>query len=249
MIVAHEPHIKNENLYELALQELFNLIFLRDRDKFRAANEAIGNTEKFSSPNKSRFRSRPHGKKKYVMVPNQWQAHCESLQVVGVKCSAYTNSALCIDGLETLRGNLSKRSINRLKLIFTLRNPYDIISTGIVARKQAGMATQADIKAMLLKKVEEFSRKCEMTEITFTLVKTKDMFINRHEDMAASPVDQLSKLCDFLKVPAFPDYLNDCTSVVHKKANKSRYELNWSEQQKEEVAKIIDKYHFRSGYS
>ena len=251
MIVAREPHIKNKDLYKAELQELFNLIFLTDRDEFKEANRAIKNTQEFSSPNKSRFKSRPRGREKYVMVPNQWQAHCESLQVLGIKCSAYMNRVLDIDRLKTLRENLSKRSINRLKFIFTLRNPYDMISTSAIIseKQQAGVATQADIETILHKRIKTFSDQCKRREFILTIVKTEDMFINRHEDMVASLVNQLSKLCHFLVVSAFPDYLNDCASVVHKKANKSRYELDWSEQQKAEVAEIIDKYHFLSGYS
>ncbi len=207
---------------------------------------------RLSSLNKSESKSGYGAKSKYVMVPNQWQTRCESLQVIGVKRSAYMNCVSNIDILETFRENLSEESVSCLKFIFTVRNPYDMINTSMRYKAKKGKiktATQVDIGKILHKRIKNFAEVCKKIEVIFALIKAEDIFINRHEDMVASPVDQLSKLCDFLKVPAFPDYLNDCASVVDKKANKSRYELDWSEQQKEEVAELIDKYHFLSGYS
>ncbi len=254
MIIAHELHDKYKNLYEVDPKELFNYIFLRDRNKFRIAKEFIENTEKSSSLNKSESKSRYGAGNKYVIVPNQWQARCESLQVIGVKCSSYsTNHLSKINILKTFRENLKKKSINRLKFIFTVRNPYDMITTNVAYwanNKRIRTVTQNDVNMVLDYNVKvRLPEICKGAESLFTVIKTEDIFINRHEDMVASPVGQLSKLCDFLKVPAFPDYLNDCASVVDKKANKSRYEVDWSEQQKEEVAELIDKYHFLSGYS
>ncbi len=254
IIVAHEPHIKVKNLYEVDPKELFNYIFLRDRNRFRLAKEFIENTEKSSSLNKSESKSRYGAGNKYVMVPNQWQARYESLQVIGTKCSSYSTNRLSKIGiLKTFRENLKKKSVNRLKFIFTVRNPYDMITTNVAYwanNKKIRTVTQNDVYMVLDYNVKiRLPRMCEGAESLFTVIKAEDIFINRHEDMVASPVDQLSKLCDFLGVPAFPDYLDDCASVVHKKAYKSRYELDWSEQRKEELAKLIDTYHFLSGYS
>ena len=254
IIIAHEPRIKDKELYEVNPQVLFNCIFLRDRDIFRRAKEFIENILVSSLPSKNDSKSRYGMGNKYVMVPNQWQARCESLQVIGIKDSSYSTAKLSkINVLKTLRENLSKKSVNCLKFIFTVRNPYDMITTSAAYwanNKRIRMVTQNDIDMMLDRKVKiRFPKLCENIKSLFTLTRTENIFINRHEDMVTSPADQLTKLCDFLRVPAFPDYLSDCTSVVHKKVNKSRYELDWSERQKEEVAKLIDQYDFFSGYS
>ena len=254
IIIAHEPRIKDQSLYKVDPQVLFNCIFLRDKNIFRIAKEFIENTEKSSSPHKNDFKSRYGAGNKYVMVPDQWQARCESLQVIGVKRSLYSTKQLSnINILENFVENLSKKSINCLKFILTVRNPYDIITTDVAYwanNKRIRTVTQKNIDVRLDHQVKiGFPRICKNIKNLVTLIRAEDIFINKHEDMVAFPVDQLSKLCDFLQVPAFPDYLNDCASVVHKKANKSRYELDWSEQQKEEVAKLIDRYDFLSGYS
>ena len=250
IVVAHEPRME-ENLAEVDPRALFNSILRVDRCRYRAAKKFVENTEKSSLPNKSESKSDSGAKGKYVMVPNQWQSCCESLQVIGVKRSIKMNQIRHVDILESFKENLSNKSVNRLKFIFTVRNPYDMISTGIKseARESNRRNIQFNIERRLYVRVKELSKLCKRREGIFKIVRAKDIFINRHEDMVASPVDQLSKLCDFLKVPAFPDYLSDCASVVHEKPNKSRYELDWSKQQKEEVAKLIDQYDFLSGYS
>ena len=254
IIIAHEPRIKDQSLYEVDPQVLFNCIFLRDKDRFRIAKEFIENTEKSSLLNGNDPKSRYGAGNKYVMVPNQWQARCESLQVIGVKRSLYSTRQLSnINIFKTLRENLSNKSVNCLKFIFTVRNFYDMIATSLAYwgnNKRIRTVTQKDIGMMLDRKVKiGFPKLCENIKNLFTSIRAEDIFTNKHEDIMASPGNQLSKLCDFLRVPAFPDYLNDCASVVHEKPNKSRYELDWSEQQKEEVAKLIDQYDFFSGYS
>ena len=254
IIIAHEPFIKYKDLYEFDPPVLFNRIFRVDRYRYKVAKEFTENTEKSSLPNENGSKSRYGEANTYAMVPHQWQACCKSLQVIGVKDSSYsTNELSKINVLKTLRENLNNESVNCLKFIFTVRNPYDMITTSVAYwgnNKRIRTVTQNDIDMMLDRKVKiRFPILCKSIKSLVTLIRAEDIFINRHEDIMASPVDQLSKLCDFLRVPAFPDYLSDCASVVHKKANKSRYELDWSEQQKEVVAKLIDQYHFFSGYS
>ena len=249
IVIAHEPYMGD--IPEVDMQVLFDRILEVDRHRYKVAKEFIKNKKKYSLLNKSESKSNSNAKSKYVMVSNQWQARCESLQVIGVKRSSKMNCLRNVDILESFKKNLSKKSVNCLKLIFTVRNPYDMISTSIrsEARKSKHRNTQFNIKRKLRVDVKRLPKRYERIGGIFKIVRAKDIFINRHEDMVASPVDQLAKLCDFLGVPAFPDYLNDCASVVHEKPNKSRYELDWLEQQKEEVAKLIDQYDFLSGYS
>ncbi len=49
IIIAHEPRIKNTDLYELTAKELFNWIIAKDKNRFRAAKEFIENSQKSSS--------------------------------------------------------------------------------------------------------------------------------------------------------------------------------------------------------
>ena len=256
MVVASEPKNYKENLYsEVPPMALINYILYVDKMRFEEAENARSMKKPKEASISDNLVKRTYNKQeRYMFVPNQWQACCESLRVIGIKNSSVLARHLSEGSVyEKFKSKIQELGIHRLKFIFTVRNPYDMISTGIMHR--AGNPkrvpfTEEQKHNLITKNIKsQFVERCEIAKKIFKLTGDKNIFINRHEDMAASPVDRLSELCDFLRVPAFSDYLSDCASVVRKKANKSRYELDWSEQQKEEVAKVIGTYHFFSGYS
>ena len=256
MVIASEPAGVGENLYDgVPPMALLNYILYMDKLRFEEAKKAQTSEmsrEVLSSDYKSK---RTYNKQeRYTFVPNQWQACCESLQVVGIKNSLYLARRISADGVfHKFKKSIKKAGIRHLRFIFTVRNPYDMLSTGIMYRAENPKltpVTEEQKRQMMSKRLKsQFVRQCNFTEKLSNLAGTQNIFINRHEDMVASPTGQLSKLCDFLKVPAFPDYLGDCATVIHKKPRKSRHELEWPPKQREEMAKLIDKYHFLSGYS
>ena len=256
MVIASEPAEVGENLYDgVPPMALLNHILYMDKLRFEEAKKAQTSEmseEVLSSDNESK---RTYNKQeRYTFIPNQWQACCESLQVIGIKNSSQLARLLSVEStFDKFKKSIKKAGILHLKFIFTVRNPYDMLSTSVMYRlKNPNLPRLSENKKyqMLRKRLKfQFITRCEIAEKIFDLVGTQNIFINKHEDIIASPTEQLSKLCDFLKVPAFPDYLNDCATVVRKKPNKSRHELEWPQEQKEEMAKLIDKYHFLSGYS
>ena len=256
MVIASEPNHYKENLYdEVPPMALINYILYVDKMRFEEAK----NFHSMEKPREASISDNPikrtyNKQERYMFVPNQWQAYCDSLHVIGIKNSSVLARHLSEeDTYEKFKSKIKKLGIHRLKFIFTVRNPYDMISTGIVHRagnpKRVPFSEEQKHKLITKQIKNQFVERCEIAKKIFKLTGDKNIFISRHEDMAASPVDQLSRLCDFLGVPAFSDYLNDCASIVRKKANKSRYELKWSEDQKQRVAELIDKYHFFSSYS
>ena len=256
MIIASEPEIGKTDLYdELPTAALLNYILYIDKMRFEKAKkvQSIKMPEKNLSF-KSMVKRTYNKQERYMFVPNQWQARCESLQVIGIKNSFELARAISAEGVfEKFKERLKKAGIQRLKFIFTVRNPYDMISTGIVHRdRHPGLTPMTeDQKHQMLKKriKNQFVELCEMTLRFFQLMEPQNIFVNRHEDIVATPAEQLSKLCDFLEVPAFPDYLDDCASIVCRVPSRSRHELEWPKIQKREMAELIDKYHFFRGYS
>ncbi len=150
--------------------------------------------------------------------------------------------------LKDLRKKLAERDIG-LKFIFTIRNPYDIYATmqrysvdmwhtkGTIYGKYATMQS-ADILLDLCEKNVEILKNSD----------PQDVFMSKHEDMVANPRSQLAKICDFLQVPVSPDYLDDCASVVNKEVHKSRMDYDWTKDKKRNIASLIGKYDFFSGY-
>ena len=263
MVVAYEPDQQEKSLYdEVSVPVLLNHILSTDKIRLEDAAKVQSFEALKKASNLYNLARRTYTEQeRYVYVPNQWQARYESLEVIGVKNSLPLVESLLAEGrLQRLRESLQKARIHHLRFIFTVRNPYDMIATNVLywaENKRVRMVTKDDISKMLDYQIKvSFPTMCERGEILFKLMKpgnilnqTTDILINKHEDLVASPVEELSKLCEFLKVPALPDYLDDCASVVDKYPNPSRHELNWLNLQKQKVAELIDKYHFLSGYS
>ena len=262
MIVAHEPARSDEILYDkVPFIVLLNYILYMDKMRFEDARKVqFLQTMEEDSDSSNLIKRKYSRPERYIFVPNQWQACCESLKVIGVKNSlTLAGTLVANDVFEKLKENLEKAKIRRLRFIFTVRNPYDMIATDVVywaRNKNLRVVTQDDVSKMLDYKIKiSFPTMCGRGEKLFKLMQptdksnpTTDILINKHEDLVASPAAQLTKLCEFLKLSYPPDYLRDCASVIRSKTNKSRHELNWSDEQKEEVRKIIDKYDFFSGY-
>ena len=253
MVIANEPTKEGENLYDqVPIAALLNHILYTDKMRYEVAEQAQlaeGTGKSLSDNSGGRAYSQ---KTRYVFIANQWQARCESLHVIGVKNSLFLAETLLTENvLQVLRAKLKKINL-RLKFIFTVRNPYDMIATDVVYwanNKRLRTVTEGDINKMLDYKVRvSFPDMCAAAAELFELMKPQTIFLNKHEDLVADPSEQLSKLCEFLNVSAMPDYLRDCASVIRKKPNKSRHELEWSEEQKEAVEKVINKYNFFSGY-
>ena len=263
MVVAHEPDQQGGSLYdEVSVPVLLNHILSTDKMRLEDAAKIQSFEALKKASNSYNLARRTYSEQeRYIYVPNQWQARYESLEVIGVKNSLpLAESLLTEKRLQKLKKNLEKAGIRRLKFIFTVRNPYDMVVTNLLywaGNKRVRMVTKDDVSKMLDYQIKiSFPIMCERGKILFKLLKSAniinrdpDIMINKHEDLVASPSEQLTKLCQFLKVPALPDYLNDCASVVDKYPNPSRHELNWFNLQKQKVAEMIDKYHFLSGYS
>ena len=262
MVVANEPARQGEALYDkVPFIVLLNYILYIDKMRFEDARKIRhSQTPEGISDSNNPVKRTYNQQERYISVPNQWQARCESLKVIGIKNSLPLAESLLEEAvLEKLKENLKKAKIRRLRFIFTVRNPYDMIATDVVywaGNRRLRVVTQGDVNKMLDYKIKiSFPIMCkqgkelfELMQPTNMLSKSTNILINRHEDLVASPVKQLTKLCKFLKVPYPRDYLEDCASVIRKKTNKSRYELHWSDEQKEEVKKIIEEYDFFSGY-
>ena len=249
IIMAHEPPEKD--LYKIDdAMLLLNYILYIDQMRFNIAKEAQNFGEQCPTPSNSVKKRTFYAKNRYVYVPNQYQNHCKSLEVIGIKKSLSTTNRLSEENvLKQFKKRLENQKIS-LKFIFTVRNPYDIAITNIM--NWAGKKDITDknyLQKMIENHIQRLSKMSADNLALLDRINTQVVFMNRHEDMVAAPTEQLAKLCRFLGVEASEDYLNDCAAVVHEKPRKSRYELDWTEEQKEKVAEMIEQYDFLSHYS
>ena len=225
--IDKEIRPRTYNLYEANLTEMFDYILGVDHIRWKQASVF----EKKKRKDNRVAKIRRH---RYAYMPTQYQGRFKRLKVIGVKYSEINSRILSEDGvLENLKKKLEERDIS-LKFIFTVRNPYDIFASGTNARRG--------------KMQQHFTTMCECNARILKQVRTRDVFISRHEDMVKGPSSQLTKLCDFLQVPISQGYLEDCSCLVAKELHRSRYEHDWTKEREKEIASSIEKYDFFSGY-
>ena len=236
---------RSQYLYDLYnndnLNKTFSLILYTDRVRYLIKNSP---GFLYSSIQKEvykyyQFGEDAHRSERYVLVPNQYQGRFKKLKVIGVKASIENRVALSNNSaIESIKSKFKKRDI-KLKFIFTTRNPYHL-SASI---EKAGEWRD---ETHLLKVVSGFSNNSEKI---LKRLDPKDVFISRYEDMCKNPGQQLTRLCNFLEVPIPANYIEDCSSQVARKPSETRLQANFSQEYKQEIASLIEKYDFFSGYS
>ena len=188
--------------------------------------------------------------KRYILVPNQYQGFFKRLKVIGNKDSEWNLEDFKVPILKNLRKKLAERDIG-LKFIFTVRNPYDIYATMQRYSSLQNRGRSPETLTVNMQKSKVRIHLLNLCEKNIEILKNSDsqnVFIAKHEDMVVNPYSQLAKICDFLQVPISPDYLDDCASIVSKEVHESRNEYDWTENEKHNIASLIKKYDFFSGY-
>ena len=67
-------------------------------------------------------------------------------------------------------------------------------------------------------------------------------------DMIAKPRETLQKLCDFLGVPCYDEFVNSTIKILYSKPSKTSYSVHWTEEQKKRVTIEIRKFKFLKSY-
>jgi hypothetical protein len=70
-----------------------------------------------------------------------------------------------------------------------------------------------------------------------------------HEELIADPQGELRRVCAFLGVEAFEDYLRDCTGILKKSPHQSRKSVEWRDYQVAAVIQGMKDCPWLSGYS
>ncbi len=235
IVIADEaPYIDKKIKLKTNLDGIFCYILNSDYNLWLEKLRLAKVKKKLSSRNRTKVVLRRARIAGAILILNQHQGSFKQLNIIGNKASVRNMKFLNNNPtLEMLKNTLKKRNI-AMKLILTVRNPYDMYAT----RTRFSGSDTIGTLLRLSKKSEKLLKQTD----------SRDIFIARHENMVADPRSELAKICDFLQVPASPDYLDDCASVVNKKPHKSRYECDWTEDEKQAIASLTEKYDFFSGY-
>ena len=178
-------------------------------------------------------------------VAGQYQDRYDTdIEIIGDKHSPNNTMQLAKEGFNTL-AKLKEFIKLPIKFIFTVRNPYDMVSSMVTNIPDWHLTSDEKIEEAIL----YFKKISKKNMALITQVPANQIFTVRHEAMVAAPEKMLADICDFLGVVKTPDYLSDCAAVTYKVPNKSRDRLNWDLKSREKIDTLIEEYAFFSGYS
>ena len=170
-------------------------------------------------------------------VPGAWQGRYERLLVLGNRKAGITTQRLgsdprALEHLQRLLGNI------RLKLILSVRNPYDTIST-------MNIRSGRDLESG----VSQYFANCATIRGLKDNVGPGNLLALRHEDLLRYPERHLREMCQFLELPAPENYVRACSAILYQSPAASRKKVAWSPELIQKVHAQIEQYSFLEGYS
>lgn len=186
---------------------------------------------------KGRTKGGRDGKVYSYLVPNQWQGRFHRIQVIGHSKAGMSTQRLGKDLglLQCLQATMKDVEV---RLLLTLRNPYDNIST-MMLRGNLSFPEAFD---------RYFSNCATLTAIEQRIDRSALLMV-KHEDLILQPEQCLTKICWFLELEAPDDYLRDCASILYASPAKSRAKVQWDTAMIQAVRDGIEQYGFLQGYS
>ena len=204
-----------------------------------------------------------------LAVQNLWQGKFERyIEVIGDKSGGITTRSYAKNKREFIKNYqmLQKRVRVPVRIIHVLRNPFDIISTGLVITNE-GVKTFRELKLgstnSTVPPVEKFNNSKlvdKRTELMFkridaVLELVEEVFgmgnvLHMHNcDLVSDPRGTVSRIFEFLGVEVSTHYLDVCAEKVYKSVSRSRNTVVWTPEQKEMVERRMKSYELLSRYN
>ena len=220
-----------------------NVIIADQLDALESIQAGVGKQDLFElllhNSQSSVQRGRARGGHAYT-VPGQWQGRFTTLRVIGDKKGQRATVRLREDP-ELLR-KLGQTVGLPIKLFHVIRNPYDNIATKYLKRSRHGAV---DLHSL----IEEHFVLCRTVADVKRHVDKQNILDIHHESMVENPLGGLRALCEFLGIDCPDDYATACSQIVFSSPNKSRRDIEWSQDNIEYVRESMASYDFLSGYS
>lgn len=224
-VIAHE---------EKALQYV-NVGFDRDRIFSRLVRNAreVGHTQGFAGERSGGYD---------YDVPGQWQGRAERVEVIGDKHGGYNATRLA--QAPYLEARLRQCVGVETRYIRVLRNPFDTIST--MARRAAEpLGTLPDLDEA----IDQYAALCLHNLAVERLVGGAAIYTVRHEDFVADPAGELTALCQWLGLAAYPDYVDACAAQVFDAPRRTAGLIPWERKAQRRVETLIERTSFLAGYA
>jgi hypothetical protein len=168
-------------------------------------------------------------------VPGQWQGRYRTLRVIGDKRGKNTSQRIGAD--PELLDRVSDLVDVPLRFLHVVRNPYDNIAT-MTKRAHSTLERTAD----------RFFALADGVVTIRSRVPAEAWHDLRHESLIADARSALEGVCRFLDIEPHGDYLDACAGMIYQSPHRSRFDLEWSPELIDEVARRASAYDFFDGY-
>jgi hypothetical protein len=203
--------------------QIFHILLRRSREEFRKGRVTARRLQPYS-----------------YLVPNQWQGRFRKLRVIGDSTAGSSTRRIGADPqlLNRLNGVMQGMEV---KLIQTVRNPYDPISAMMVRGKHSFETA-----------IGMYFSHCEtLARLRQRLIQSSDkprLYTIRYEDLVRDSKTKLAELCQFLDLEVDAEYLKACASILLDTPQTSRQWVQWDSGYIKQVARAMERFDFLQGY-
>ena len=165
---------------------------------------------------------------------------------IGDKCGGRSTRRLGLPGQDDLLERLERTIQLPIKIIHVIRNPYDNISTMGLRIKEN---TDRLLHNTLNNAIKRYANNLRINQEVRGSGRF-DMIDMHLQDLVQDPGLQVSRLCDFLKLPMTEEYKKACESKVWDKVSESRFKIKeyWNNEERQKVEMLISSYDFLRPY-
>ena len=159
-----------------------------------------------------------------------------SLTVIGDKI--WNPATLLFHGDHQLLDRLHEMLGIPIKIVHTVRNPFDVIAT-----------MHARSGAPIRNRIAWYFMHCEAVAAIRDRLSAGLYLDSHHEDLVLSVEKTLDRLCGFLGLPAIPDYTQAVKQMAFTKPKQTRDSVPWSPDEVQLVLDGIARFDFLSRYA
>lgn len=162
-------------------------------------------------------------------------SHKEPLLYVGDKCGwDAVNEYMKRGAPQDILAQFGTFMQMDIKVIVSLRNPFDNISSWVSSPKYQRIYPDKDyLWKKMAKRYRRFHRHAE------EIMKGQDCFIWHNEEAILHPVETIRRLSDWLELPRNEKWVEYCASRMFKKPNDRRNQIEWPDKYVQQTLDFI----------
>ena len=185
--------------------------------------------------------------------------YVDRIDVIGDKKGLITVKMLLENPYKWLVAfNILKSLNTTMKVINVIRNPYDNIATEVLYRavvmhnefaiiKESNETYNISSELIMMEISNYFS--CHNATVNARKEYNLDTIEIHSKDLISDPKGTLLKICSGLKVTCSSNYLKICSNKIFKSESRTRYMVQWTDEQLQAIQQNIDMYSNLKGYS